>query len=387
MSEEFKKVDRLILNILNELEIYCPNKPNGCSYVCQRQFLYEHYHQCDYELVECPHPACHQKVIKKELQEHTEQCDYRELECEFCKETYLQKDKMNHIKNCKEFEKAGSNVKEDLIIECKYKNFGCPWKDKLKMVEEHEKSCLYRQFQGFFENVYLKNQRQLEIENSNLKKKIFQLTDEITELRRELDIYKNNNAVIQQQQAVSESLVELDNEVQLLKCDMQNTNLTLNDLEMRYNMMVIDENIRLREEIQSLRTSFQSIQYQVLSFMKYIKGTIHSTATTPPPNTSFTKPMLNQKSSDGGGGGGKANPSTSFLPTTYNSSKLIKSSSANFDNPTTTTAAANTVSDLFKNYNFSTSTAVSTTRARSNSDTGTGHAYDTIRRERRFSKI
>jgi len=274
-------------------------------------------------------------------------------------------------------------VKEDLVIECKYKNFGCPWKDKLKMVEEHEKSCPYHQFQGFFETVYMKNQRKLETENSDLKKKIYQLTDEITELRRELDIYKNNNsAIVQQQQTVSESVVELENEVQLLKCDMQNTNLNLNDLEMRYNMMVIDENIRLREEIQSLRTSFQSIQYQVLSFMKYIKGTLHSSASNP--NTTFTKPILNQKSSDGG----KANPSTSFLPATYNSSKLIKSASANFDN-TTTTSSANT-NDLFKNYNFSSSTSVntvSTTRTRSNSDTGAGHSYDTIRRERRFSKI
>ncbi|ORX53866.1 hypothetical protein BCR36DRAFT_582091 [Piromyces finnis] len=382
--EEFKKVDRLILNILNELEIYCPNKMNGCPHICQRQFLYEHYHHCEYELVECPHSLCHQKVIKKELQEHSNQCDYKEIECEFCKKIYLQKDKMKHIKNCEEFEKAESSVKEDLIIECKYKKFGCLWQDKLKLVEEHEKSCKYHQFEGFFENVYTKNQRQLETENSELKRKIYQLTDEITELRRELDIYKNNNMVIQQQQAVSESMAELENEVQLLKCDMQNTNLTLNDLEMRYNMMVIDENIRLKEEIQSLRTSFQSIQFQMLSFMKYIKGTLQNNGIGP----SFTKPILNQKNNDGS----NTSPSTSFLPATYNSSKLIKSASANFDSPTTTsttTSAANTMNDLFKNYNFPTSAATTTTsHTYSKSDVGTTTTtYDTIRRERRFSKI
>lgn len=191
-------------------------------------------------------------------------------------------------------------------------------------------------------------------------------------LKRELDIYKNNNEIAQQQQVVSESVVDLENEIQLLKCDMQNTNLTLNDLEMRYNMMVMDENIRLREEIQTLRTSFQSIQFQVLSFMKYIKGALHTNTTT-----TFTKPIMNQKSKEAT----STNPSSSFIPTTYNSSKLIKSTSTSFESNQQT--SSNPSTDIFNNYNFSTSS-----RTRSNSDTGTSSTnFDNIHRERRFSKI
>lgn len=371
-KEEFKKVDRLILNILNELEIFCPNKINGCPYVCQRQYLYQHYYECEYEFVKCPHKDCNKQIIKKDLNDHINTCEFKEVECEFCNEKFLLKDKMNHLKNCKEFENSNSLTKEDIIVECKYKKFGCNWESKLKEVEEHEKTCPYHQFQGFFENVYLKNQQQLESENSELKKKVYQLTDEVTVLKRELDIYKNNNEIAQQQQVVSESVVDLENEIQLLKCDMQNTNLTLNDLEMRYNMMVMDENIRLREEIQTLRTSFQSIQFQVLSFMKYIKGALHTNTTT-----TFTKPIMNQKSKEAT----STNPSSSFIPTTYNSSKLIKSTSTSFESNQQT--SSNPSTDIFNNYNFSTSS-----RTRSNSDTGTSSTnFDNIHRERRFSKI
>ncbi|ORX82070.1 hypothetical protein BCR32DRAFT_292899 [Anaeromyces robustus] len=407
-KEDFKKVDRLILNILNELEIYCPNKVNGCPFICQRQYLYQHYHECEYEFVDCPNKKCNKKVIKKDLEEHINECDFKEIECEFCKEMYYRKDKMNHIKNCKEFENSEITSKEDMVIECKYKNFGCSWKDKFKNLEEHEKTCPYHQFQGFFDNVYLKNQKQLENENQELKKKVYQLTDEISFLKKELDVYKNNNNV-PQQQAISESIVELDNEIQLLKCDMQNTNLTLNDLEVRYNMMVIDENIRLREEIQSLRASFQSIQYQVLSFMKYIKGTLHSnvgSTSTITSNTSFANPILNQKCNTANTNNNilpsskddNASSTTPFLPTTYNSSKLIKSASTSFDynsnnnnnsnNSNNNNNGNNSFSrNEFYGYNYSNGNNNIPTRVRSNSDTGSINRYETIHRERRFSKI
>ena len=87
-------MDRLIHNILNELEICCPNKINGCPARCQRQFLYQHYPECEYELVECLHNDCSKIVLKKDLKDHMDACDYKEIECEFCHKNYLQKDKM-----------------------------------------------------------------------------------------------------------------------------------------------------------------------------------------------------------------------------------------------------------------------------------------------------
>ena len=87
-------MDRLILNILNELEIFCPNKINGCPYVCQRQYLYQHYYECEYEFVKCPHKDCNKQIIKKDLNDHINTCEFKEVECEFCNEKFLLKDKM-----------------------------------------------------------------------------------------------------------------------------------------------------------------------------------------------------------------------------------------------------------------------------------------------------
>lgn len=52
IAQEIKKPSRIILNMLAELEVYCPNKVNGCKWTGLNETMGAHFRSCDHKPVE-----------------------------------------------------------------------------------------------------------------------------------------------------------------------------------------------------------------------------------------------------------------------------------------------------------------------------------------------
>ena len=52
LAQEIKKPSRIILNMLAELEVFCPNKVNGCNWSGLNETMGVHFRSCDHKPVE-----------------------------------------------------------------------------------------------------------------------------------------------------------------------------------------------------------------------------------------------------------------------------------------------------------------------------------------------
>jgi hypothetical protein len=52
VAQEIKKPSRIILNMLAELEVFCPNKVNGCKWTGLNETIDTHFGSCEYKPIE-----------------------------------------------------------------------------------------------------------------------------------------------------------------------------------------------------------------------------------------------------------------------------------------------------------------------------------------------
>ncbi|KAG0202063.1 hypothetical protein BGX33_009925 [Mortierella sp. NVP41] len=71
--------------ICDELLVYCPHKALGCNHTCQRIQLAKHLRdECVYIGTLCRVEECRKKLLKKDLSEHMESCPYKRVDCLMC---------------------------------------------------------------------------------------------------------------------------------------------------------------------------------------------------------------------------------------------------------------------------------------------------------------
>ena len=113
---------RVNLNI-NQLNVYCKNKEEGCTWEGELQHVETHHDSCPHRQVKCPN-QCTEAIRSVYLQQHLEaECPNRDVECGHCgqvgKHAYISTD---HLEDC-----------PDLQIDCP--NEGCQEKPKRRKME------------------------------------------------------------------------------------------------------------------------------------------------------------------------------------------------------------------------------------------------------------
>ncbi|KAJ3451875.1 ring finger protein dg17-related [Anaeramoeba flamelloides] len=211
ISRECTESSNSVRQLLNKLQVYCPNKKQGCNEIFKRGEINKHRHNCGYNIVHCPNFPCDNSYFAKDAEKHLSKCVFRTIKCPFgCEKEIIFIDVDEHAKECV---KANFRCKycNELIVRdleeqhfetkctkypqpCKYSSNGC---NKILPRDEHEqhlKNCPYHQVRGlvFFSEL------------SETMLKIFQ---------KEIDLLKYD---INQFEEVS-SLVLTDKEFQLKK--------------------------------------------------------------------------------------------------------------------------------------------------------------------------
>mgnify|MGYP002803860484 FL=1 len=79
---------RVLKDVLNELNIHCIHKNRGCENVVQLQHLERHEATCGFMPVVCSNQGCDVTVNKRDLIHHeSEVCEFRKVKCHSCEET------------------------------------------------------------------------------------------------------------------------------------------------------------------------------------------------------------------------------------------------------------------------------------------------------------
>uniref|UniRef100_A0A7S1J1M0 RING-type E3 ubiquitin transferase n=1 Tax=Eutreptiella gymnastica TaxID=73025 RepID=A0A7S1J1M0_9EUGL len=72
--------------MVSKLEIWCDNRPHGCTWSGKWVDLIEHQDACDYESVKCPYDGCTApNMYRKQMTHHLQTCPYKSFECQYCR--------------------------------------------------------------------------------------------------------------------------------------------------------------------------------------------------------------------------------------------------------------------------------------------------------------
>ena len=121
--------DRRAIRDINQLNVYCKNKDEGCTWEGELRQAQTHQDSCPYCQVQCPN-QCTEAVRNMDLPHHLEtECPKRKVECCRCKQigeyAYISTD---HSEDC-----------PDVQIDCP--NEGCEVKPKRMNMEAHRQLC------------------------------------------------------------------------------------------------------------------------------------------------------------------------------------------------------------------------------------------------------
>ncbi|CAD8078026.1 unnamed protein product [Paramecium sonneborni] len=78
---------KLLIALLNKLQLTCKNKNLGCTTIIFYEQLKKHEQQeCLYVLIKCDNICCTERVLRKDLQKHKLVCQYEIIECIKCQQ-------------------------------------------------------------------------------------------------------------------------------------------------------------------------------------------------------------------------------------------------------------------------------------------------------------
>nr|XP_058955345.1 TNF receptor-associated factor 5-like [Pocillopora verrucosa] len=146
-----------------DLEVKCSYV--GCPWTGELRAVQKHQSECLFNAVECPNEGCKEKLTMRDMNNHmTTECVWREVSCEYCRGSFIVKNKQQHHNVCQMFPVQCANncglsniPREKLLahirdhcpfteIDCKYKNLGCqnafPRKRTKSHLESHMESHL-----------------------------------------------------------------------------------------------------------------------------------------------------------------------------------------------------------------------------------------------------
>ncbi|KAN0066366.1 hypothetical protein ACQY0O_000460 [Thecaphora frezii] len=210
--DDFKPTALLIRNMVDTLQVRCPNRQKGCQYTCERHLLRAHVAKdCEYEYVdedqnEGRKCRCSSKVMRKDWKDHGLVCPKRKVSCEACQAQVSADELEHHCKTCspepatcnfcgqqstKSMLSLHLNSCPDAPTPCPHAQYGCDWigprwqlDPELTDLEDppggrrarHLSICRYEGFKAFFA-IFSQQTAELERENAALRQRLEEVED------------------------------------------------------------------------------------------------------------------------------------------------------------------------------------------------------------------
>ncbi|CAG8683035.1 1484_t:CDS:2, partial [Ambispora leptoticha] len=301
-----KPAAKIIVNMVNELLVYCPNHEDGCSHTGQRQLISSHLREkCEYIKLECKNDECRELVLKKDMASHMENCQARMVYCDMCKKkvpfaTFEEhSDKCpNRIVECQYCHTSRPFLENDAHLDecpekptqCPHSQFGCSWTGRnADLLVVHNPSCPYEPLKECLE-MHKRRTENLEAENMQLRTKIQELTSSVDSLRDHMTTISDWLTVMFPSHFIdpkmpTTNIIESEHSVsenEQIKNDLVTISDNLVELELRQNVALMTESLRMQEEMQSLKALCHGIRMQVHYLLMERQGGDTSRGTAAP---------------------------------------------------------------------------------------------------------
>ncbi|KAK9459939.1 uncharacterized protein V1516DRAFT_678444 [Lipomyces oligophaga] len=265
---------KLLSNMVNELLVCCPNEELGCSCVLQRGLLRYHLSEdCQYSLVPCPGaPECSRLIQRRALKQTTTspsfsasdssaRCLHNHVYCSACDKKVLEVDLPAHEAACTvrtvrcpdcsdEFTLASlathSPICPDTIVRCTAEKIGCPWSGPRARHAAHATLCTFVKLAPFMARQEARIDA-LELENKGLRA---QLCGSLSTLSTP-------------QIGFDHDMYHVMAEHERFRSDFEKLSEQLGELEIRHSVLITNQNVRMKDELQSMRNAMNGIRHQI----------------------------------------------------------------------------------------------------------------------------
>ncbi|KAL3440901.1 hypothetical protein BJX65DRAFT_314369 [Aspergillus insuetus] len=307
----YLNVPRLLTNMCDEIPVRCPFSSEGCKEIIPRGHIQSHADKyCGYKLMDCPSASCDQRTRKKDLSPE-DKCMHELHKCLRCDEDIMEQDYEEHVQElcpslkttCPDcqvtvFRKALREHIEacpEAIHPCAASKYGCPIKMKRAALGTHEQSCPLITIGPYFEaqNSRLDSMeltvRHLQQRNEIFEDGLASIRSTLVESSRAFSAHHNNTATNNTNDTpdapsasnsrsnprssssiTDDSTTPLSNATtyllslhESLREEVAQLSHAITDLDARASMAIMNECLRLKEDMAHTNAAVNSVRMQV----------------------------------------------------------------------------------------------------------------------------
>ncbi|KAL1957399.1 hypothetical protein VTO42DRAFT_6079 [Malbranchea cinnamomea] len=312
-NASFQTVPRLVMAMCDEIVVKCPFAKEGCEETIQRGHVQAHVDKhCDYRLVRCPDTSCDKKIRKRDL-DADGKCLHTLCQCQRCGESVMQLEYQSHTTetcpklatSCPDCE--ASLTRQDLSRHmeecpratkpCQGAAYGCQVRLGRSEIEDHQKSCTFATLRPYLEgqssriasmDLTIRQLRQrneiLEEGIASIRSSLAQMTPRpLSETPADISTLTRNDAapVIRDppneaaslEQDASNNTPSSSTTTYLLAIheslreEVARLSSALNDVDARASMSIMNENLRIREDMAHINAAINTVRMQVHMLM------------------------------------------------------------------------------------------------------------------------
>jgi len=296
----------MIANLVNDLEVRCPNSALGCLCTLSRALVKGHLKEaCGFVTVDCP--GCNESILRRDRR--TEGCMHGEVECEHCT-AMVRKLEMevclaptfgvgrdahkyqDHESICPglsapcqycavELPRSDINSHqltcEEAIVACEAHTVGCPWTGRRRDAVSHAVSCAFVHLSPLLRD-YASRISALELENKSLRKRL----DILIPARRNSE--RNEHSTLDDQ------TIQILTEQEHIRSDLERLFAALTEMDIKQSMLTMhmSDNMRTREEVAMIGAAVNNLGSQLhglqLLTLRRQSASPSSSATSPAPS-------------------------------------------------------------------------------------------------------
>ncbi|KAL4878908.1 hypothetical protein BJY04DRAFT_106411 [Aspergillus karnatakaensis] len=307
----YLNVPRILTNMCDEIPVRCPFSEQGCKEIVPRGHIQTHADKyCGYKPMDCPNPSCDMKTRKKDLSPE-DRCMHEPHKCLRCDEDIMEQDYEEHVKElcpslkttCPDcqvtvFRKAlreHIDACPEAIYPCAASRYGCPIKMKRAELGTHEQSCPLITICPYFEaqNSRLDSMessiRHLQQRNEIFEDGLASIRSTLVESSRAFSAHNNSNnrssdlpssttstsdpqprtSTATDTDTSSTTLPNANATTYLLSLheslreEVAQLSHAITDLDARASMAIMNECLRLKEDMAHTNAAVSSVRMQV----------------------------------------------------------------------------------------------------------------------------
>lgn len=282
-TSEITSMPRILDRILDELMVRCPLRDEGCNEHVQRCEVQQHVDKkCAYSEVECPAENCMLMIQRKDVVK--QRCLHSMLECEDCTESLMERDLESHrtmyceagrtsCLDCKarvllrDIEQHAESC-TDAIFPCTAAEYGCDFVARRAVLDQHSGTCVLAKLVPFLQ----RQSERLSAQEAALKT-----------LRHRNSILETSFSSFQETLSPSTDIADtssssasacdtgpFDSTAHHLLClqeslreEVSRVSAALSELDARTTMTVMNESLRVKENISHMDAAIGSMRLQL----------------------------------------------------------------------------------------------------------------------------